>query len=303
MKEIIPILLFSIIASVSCAVGLDDSYTAPDDTTALIGDTDAAMKKPKPDEGSGDDAGSGDIVTSPGIQLGLPDSEYIVVDDMNTSGLGTSQDAKNIIANLQEALDADTDKDDLMHWYVSGGVDVKYCTPNSFRCEYDNDNENRTSVVMALWLPQNAQTITLNFSSYSRGMSISLWTYDYITETMLMHYEGNNVFNNPKAPGESCEFSETYTSNSVNKAFTGHYLLVMFNSAEKEKDWLDINGLGVSYSVEELADDYVIDPRINPFHPEIGTNIVGDTPSVPEPGVGVLSILALAGLATRRRRK
>lgn len=77
----------------------------------------------------------------------------------------------------------------------------------------------------------------------------------------------------------------------------------MFNSAEKEKDWIDINGLGVSYSVEALADDYVITPRTNPFQPEVGTNIVGDTPAVPEPSVGILSLLGLAGLATRRRRK
>lgn len=303
MKRIIPTLLFPVTVSVSCAIGLEDSYTSPDDPTAIVSDTGDARKKPDSGGGSGDDVGSGDIVTSPGIQLGLPDADYIVVNNMNTSGLGTSQDATNIIGSLQDALDANTDKNDLMHWYVSGGVDVKYCTPNSFRCEYDNNNENRTSVVMALWLPQNAQTITLNFSSYSRGMSISLWTYDYENKSMLLHFEGNNVFSNPKGPGESCDFSQTYTSESINGAFTGHYLLVMFNSAEKEKTWIDINGLGVSYSVEALADDYVISPRINPFQPEVGTNIVGDTPAVPEPSVGILSLLGLAGLATRRRRK
>ncbi|MDO5471081.1 MAG: PEP-CTERM sorting domain-containing protein [Akkermansia sp.] len=303
MKRIIPTLLFPITVSVSCAIGLEDSYTSPDDPTAIVSDTDDARKKPDSGGGSGDDVGSGDIVTSPGIQLGLPDDDYIVVNNMNTSGLGTSQDATNIIGSLQDALDANTDENDLMHWYVSGGVNVDYCTPNSFRCDYDNDNGNRTSVVMALWLPQNAQTITLNFSSYSRGMSISLWTYDYENKSMLLHYEGNNVFNNPKAPGESFDFSQTYTSESTNGAFTGHYLLVMFNSAEKEKDWIDINGLGVSYSVEALDDDYVISPRTNPFQPEVGTNIVGDTPAVPEPSVGILSLLGLAGLATRRRRK
>lgn len=296
MKRICPILLFPITVSVACAIGLEDVYTNTD-VYATLSDYDVDAIAKEPDSG-GDSGGSGDVVTSPGIQLGLPDSDYVVVEDMNTSGLGTSQDAANIIGKLKDSLDASTNENDLMHWYVSGGVEVHYCTPNSFRCDYENASDNRTSVVMALWLPQNAQTVNLNFSSYSRGMSISIWTYDYLSDTMLMHFEGNNVFNNPKAPGESYDFSHTYESQSSNGAFTGHYLLVMFNTAEKEKDWLDINGLGVSYSIDGLSDDYVIEPRTNPFQPEVGTNIV-----VPEPATATLSLLALAGLAARRRRK
>lgn len=240
--------------------------------------------------------GSGDIVTSPGIQLGLPDSNFIYVEDMYTSGQGTSQDGVNILYKLKDALDASTYENDLMHWYVTAGVKVNYCTPNSFNCDYAN----RAAVVMALWLPQNASTINLNFYSDSKSLSISIWTYDYVTDTMLLHDAVNNSFSGSDRP---YYYNVTHTSQSVNGAFTGHYLLVMFNTAQSEKKMLDINGLGVSYSIETLLDDYIIEPRINPFRPEVGTNIVGDEPTVPEPAAGVLSMMALAGLAARRRRK
>ncbi|MDO5465357.1 MAG: PEP-CTERM sorting domain-containing protein [Akkermansia sp.] len=234
-------------------------------------------------------------MTSPGIQLGLPDSNFIYVEGMQTSGQGTSQDGENILYKLKDALDASTDENDLMHWYVTAGVKVNNCTPNSFNCDYAD----RAAVVMALWLPQNASTINLNFYSDSKSLSISIWTYDYKTDTMLLHDAVNNSFNGSDRP---YYYNVTHTSQSVNHAFTGHYLLVMFNTAQSEKTMLDINGLGVSYSIDGLSDDYVIEPRTNPFQPEVGTNIVGDD-SVPEPATATLSLLALAGLAARRRRK
>ena len=45
-------------------------------------------------------AAEGDIVTVPSYQLGLPDSDYLTVDEMVTSGMGTSQDSANIIETL-----------------------------------------------------------------------------------------------------------------------------------------------------------------------------------------------------------
>ena len=295
MKKFCSLLFLPVCVSTACALGLDDTYKNSDVYSTLAGGVASGVY---------DDplanAGAGEIVTSPDVQLGLPQGDYVEVKNMNTSGLGTSQDAANVIGNLKKALDADADENDLMHWYVTAGAEVVYHTPNSFRCVY----EKGTSVVMALWLPQNASTISLNFQTISKGMSISIWTYYYMTDTVLLHYEGNNVYSNPHS--DEYNFSATYESASVNGAFTGHYLLVMFNTANKEKNYLDINGLGVSYSVEELAETYMIQPRMNVFQPEVGYNIVGyedDGPLVPEPATATLSLLALAGLVARRRRK
>lgn len=237
-----------------------------------------------------------DVISSPGIELGLPTDKYVEVNNLNTSGLGTSQDAANIIFNLQESLHAGTDKNDLMHWYVSAGANVHYCTPNSFRCDYENTNGNRTAVVLAVWLPRTAKEITLDYQSYSRGMSVSIWTYNYMTDTMLLHYEANNEWNNSHGPDSAINISHTYTSGSVNESFTGQYLLVMFNTSEKEKTWLDINGFGVSYTALNEDDEVMI----NPFRLE--DDDFPGSPAIPEPAGGVLSLLAVMGLAVRRRR-
>ena len=86
-------------------------------------------------------------------------------------------------------------------------------------------------------------------------------------------------------------------------------LFDLFNTAEKEKTWLDINGLGISYSPVDVTDGF----DINPHNEEVGINIAAfdddwpiieeESPSVPEPTTATLSLLALAGLAARRRRK
>ncbi len=219
---------------------------------------------------------------------------------MLTSGQGTSQDYANIIENLQAALDADENSLDLMHWYVAPlreNEKVHYCTPNSFRCDYDGHpgqggEKHRVAAAMVVWLPQDARHINVSFTSQSAGLSLAVYTYDYLTGTVVDHYSENNIFSNPHAPGEVATFSQQITS-----AFTGNYLILMFNTSEKEKTWLDINGFGVSYAPMNLSDEF----DINPFNDDVGINIVNY--SIPEPATATLGLLALAGLASRRRRR
>ncbi len=248
---------------------------------------------------------SGDIVSIPEYQLGLPDGELKMTPGMITSGLGGSQDVGNIIENLQAALDADENKLDLMHWYLaplSEGQEVHYCTSNSFRCDYDpqakgpnGEKKNRVAVAMAVWLPQDARHINVSFSSQSAGLSLAVYTYDYLTGTVVEHYSENNIFSNPHAPGTVVTHEDTIASK--HGAFTGNYLILMFNTSSSEKDWLDINGLGVSYAPLVVSDEF----DINPFNDDVGINIVNY--SIPEPATATLGLLALAGLAARRRRR
>ncbi len=313
MKKFYSLLLLPITVSTACALGLDDVYTNSAVYSDLAGDAvDTIAKKPD----SGGDIGSGDIVSIPEHQLGLPDGNYKSTPGMLTSGQGTSQDNANILDNLQKALDADENPLDLMHWYVAPlkeNEKVYWCEPNAFRCDYDGKpvqgEKHRVAAAMVVWLPQDARYINVSFSSVSAGLSLSIYTYDYVSDTMLCHYSENNIFSNPHAPGESVTFSQTITSASSVGAFTGNYLILMFNTAEKEKDYLDINGLGISYAPVDVTDDF----DINPHNEDVGINIAAfdddwpiieeNEPNVPEPGTAALSLLALAGLAARRRRK
>ncbi len=66
-----------------------------------------------------------------------------------------------------------------------------------------------------VWLPQDARYINVSFSSQSDGLSLSIYTYDYLSDTMLCHYSENNIFSNPHAPGEVVTFNQTITSQST----------------------------------------------------------------------------------------
>lgn len=308
MKRIYSILLYPITVSAACAIGLDDVYTNTD-VYATLSDYDVDAIAKKPDSG-GDSGGSGDVVSVPEHQLGLPDGNYKSTPGMLTSGQGTSQDTANIIDNLKAALDDDENPLDLMHWYVAPlkeNEKVHYCNPNAFRCDYDGHpgqggEKHRVAAAMVVWLPQDARHINVSFASQSAGLSLSIYTYDYLTDTMLLHYSENNIFSNPHAPGDVVTFNQKITSQSTVGAFTGNYLILMFNTSESEKTWLDINGLGVSYAPVDVTDDF----DINPHNDDVGYNIIAyddDWPIAPEPATTTLSLLALAGLAARRRRK
>lgn len=262
--------------------------------------------------------GMGDVVSIPEHQLGLPDGNYKSTPGMLTSGQGSSQDLANIVDNLKDALDADDNPLDLMHWYVAPLKEdekVHYCEPNAFRCDYNGKpgqggEKHRVAAAMVVWLPQDARYINVSFASQSKGLSLSIYTYDYMSDTIEEHYSENNIFSNPQAPDTVGTFDEKITSKVG--AFTGNYLILMFNTAEKEKTWLDINGLGVSYAPVDVTAGF----DINPHNEDVGINIAAfdddwpiieenapSAPSVPEPATATLSLLALAGLAARRRRK
>lgn len=241
-------------------------------------------------------AADGDIVTTPSYQLGLPDSEYVPVDNMLTNGMGTSQDTDNIINHLKESLHYG-DPNDLMHWYVttpSEGQTVT-CSGNSFRLEYASKDDADAAAVMAVWLPTDASEITVSFDSCSAGLSLAIYTYDYEMDSVYLHWAENNIFSNPHAPGTTVNFTQTITSQNVTGSFKGNYLLLLFNTTNKEKHMLDINGAGLSFVPVVTSDEF----EINPFNDDIGINIVG----LPEPTTATLSLVALCGLVARRRRK
>lgn len=244
---------------------------------------------------------TGNIVTSPDTHLGLPDGTPVYVPNMDTSGLGPSGEAVDIIEQLRTALHENTDKNDLMHWYVTAGADVVYCTPNSFRCVYDSNA--RTSVVLGLWLPREANEITVQFTTISKQLSIAIYTYDYETDTFLSYESKNNSYQNSQ--GGVYTFSETYEAGYKKSpdTYTGQYLFLMFNTSQGEKQYIDINGMGVSYTP--------VDPEETPDVGEYAPIFPGYVPpaedggntTVPESSGAMLSLLALATLAARRRRR
>lgn len=236
----------------------------------------------------------GNIVTSPDTHFGLPDSNYVEVENMTTSGLGSSGEVAEIIGQLQKALDANDDKNDLMHWYVTAGREVLYCTPNSFRCDYV---KHKTAVVLGLWMPREAKEITVSFTSQSKQLSLGVYSYDYITGEIFSYTNTNNGFQNSGAPDTVYTYSETFYPGETSSSYSGQYLFLMFNSAESEKTWIDINGLGVTYVPVDPEET----PEDNPFQP--GVAYPDYFPLVPEPTTSTLSLLALTFLSTRRRRR
>ena len=246
-------------------------------------------------------AADGDIVTTPSYQLGLPDENYVSVDGMITNGMGTSQDTANIIDTLKDSLHYG-DPNDLMHWYVTSPTEKQtvQCSGNSFRLTYGSPKDSYAAAVMAVWLPAAASEITVSFDSYSKGLSLSVYTYDYETDSVMLHYAENNIFSNSHAPKTSVNFTETITSKNVVGSFTGNYLLLMFNTTDKEKTWLDINGAAVSFVPMVTSDEF----EINPFNLDVGDNIIEEhEPTVPEPATATLALAAMCALVGRRRRR
>ena len=187
-----------------------------------------------------------------------------------------------------------------MGWYVTtptAGQNVE-CDGNSFRLTYATQKDAYTAAVMVVWLPAPAKEINVSFESYSKGLSLAVYTYDYENDSVMLHWEGNNVTNNPHAPKTSVMFEETITSQNVVGSFTGNYLLLLFNTTDKEKTWLDINGAGISF-VPEYPIATIDDFDINPFNLDVGNNIM----MLPEPTTTTLSLAALCMLAARRRRR
>ncbi len=246
-------------------------------------------------------AADGEIVTTPSFQLGLPDENYVAVDGMLTNGMGTSQDTANIIEALKDSLHYG-DPNDLMHWYVTTPTEkqIVECSGNSFRLTYGSSKDSYAAAVMAVWLPAAASEITVSFETYSKGLSLSVYTYDYVNDSMMLHWAENNIFSNPGAPDTSITYTQTITSQNVVGSFTGNYLILMFNTTSKEKTWLDINGAGLSFVPVVMSDDF----DINPFNLDVGDNIIEEhEPTVPEPTTATLGLAALCALVGRRRRR
>ena len=246
-------------------------------------------------------AADGDIVTTPSYQLGLPDENYVSVDGMITSGMGTSQDTANIIEALKDSLHYG-DPNDQMHWYVTSPTEKQTveCSGNSFRLTYGSNKDSYAAAVMAVWLPAAASEITVSFDTYSKGLSMSIYTYDYENDSMMLHWEQNNFFQNPHAPKTSVNFTKTITSQNVVGSFTGNYLILMFNTTSAEKTWLDINGAGVSFVPLVASDEF----EINPFNLDVGDNIIVEhEPTVPEPATATLALAAMCAWVGRRRRR
>ncbi len=258
-------------------------------------------------------AAEGDIVTVPSYQLGLPDSNYLTVDEMETSGLGSSQDYANIVVPMKNSL-VGKDPNDLMHWYVTTpkeGQTVE-CDGNSFCLTFGKKKDKSVAAVMAVWLPAPASEITVSFQSRSSNLSLAIYTYDYLYEApdnldeneqsggLMAHWAENNIKNYSTGVVDGViTFNETIKSlnQASSNTFTGNYLFLVFNLNGGEQEMLDVNGIGVSF-VPEYPIATIDDFDINPFN-DVGINIV----SIPEPATTTLSLAALGMLAARRRRR
>lgn len=69
---------------------------------------------------------------------------------------------------------------------------------------------------------------------------------------------------------------------------------------DKERDYFDMGSMGIYFAG---STDYVSDVTVWQGIVEKDDLVAGDTPAVPEPTTATLSLLALAGLAARRRRR
>ena len=252
----------------------------------------------------------GDIVTIPSYQLGLPDSNYLTVADMVTKAQGGSHDV-DLVKKLQKSLESEGRKEDeLMHWYVTPLAEGQtvVCDDNSFRLTYEGRKHENSAVAMVVWLPAPASEINVSFETYSTNMSLSVFTYDYGSNNLMYHWSGENLCSNPGTPNTSVTITETITpgrdpnkkGNQPYDAFTGNFLILLFNTTKSEKTWLDINGASVSFvPTAPLADLMLVDLVDEYAYGDVGYNIM----SIPEPATTTLSLAALGMLAARRRRR
>ena len=209
--------------------------------------------------------------------LTLPDtSDFTWIAGSNANGIGTGSSA-TIIQNLASAItNPSIGNTDLTGWFGGTGQgyaqssynDITITSTNSFefKCRPVLSGE---YVALGVSLEEAASAITLTFANDNK-VGYSLWSYDAATSTATeliastgLTSAGTVEVTYDTADVKSSTLFAVWTANPS----TGH---------AGGGTAINISNIGLSYTA---------------------------APAVPEPTTATLSLLALAGLAARRRRR
>lgn len=218
-------------------------------------------------------------------QLTLPgEDDFTWIAGSNASGIGTGASAE-IVQKLAAAITADNiGNTDLTGWFGGTGQghganssyasDIAITGTNSFKflCRPALSGE---YVALGVSLEETASAITLTFTNDKKA-GYSLWSYDATTSTAteLIGITGLTDAGTVEA---------TYNTANVNPST----LFVVWTANPSTGN----AGGGQTVTISDIALNYTAAPA------------APVSPVVPEPATATLSLLALAGLAVRRRRK
>ena len=197
-----------------------------------------------------------------------PNSDYTWVAGSNAQGIGTGASAE-IVQQLATAIG-----EDKVGWFAgtgqaydfaSYGSDISIISDTSFSFK-SRPALSGEYVALGVKLTDAAESITLTFDTTNK-LGYSLWSYDGTTATELVGLTYQSA---------SGSVSQTYNTDTVDAS----QLFVVWTANHTTGN----AGGGQTVTVSNIALKYTA------------------APAVPEPATATLSLLALAGLAARRRR-
>ena len=223
-------------------------------------------------------------IASAATSITLPDSsDYTWVAGSNASGIGTGATSATIVQQLASAITASNiGNTNLTGWF--GGTGQAYAEgsyPNdisitsadsfTFTCRPALSGE---YVALGVELTEAADSITLTFANDKKA-GYSVWSYDTTTSTATELIANTGLT-------EAGTVNATYNTATVAPS----QIFVVWTANPSTGN----AGGGQVVTISDIALSY-----------EAAANVPA-TPGVPEPATATLSLLALAGLAARRRR-
>lgn len=226
----------------------------------------------------------------------LDAKDYHYVPGMGTSGHGSPSEMTNIMQALLEHVHRDEEifRDSLSGWFIGSenndedlvrGNTTAYGNSVMIKPHYNDE-----VIILGLALPEEAELFELKFSFDTRldkdNDKIGWTVWDYHFDPIDPYGKVGKVHIHSAENSESQDASGSITikfDGEGGDLLTGDYVFIMWNTQASE-DYLKINGIEASYT-------------------KAGGEVVPYHYTVPEPAAATLSLLALAGLAARRRRK
>ena len=213
-------------------------------------------------------------------QLTLPDNgDFTWIAGSNANGIGTGSSAA-IIQQLASAItNPNIGNTDLTGWFGGTGQSYAQSSYNDIAITGTNSFTFKSRpvlsgeyVALGVSLEETASAITLTFTNDKKA-GYSLWSYDATTSTAteLIATTGLTTAGTVEA---------TYNTANVNPST----LFVVWTA----NPTTGAEGGNTPVTISDIALNYTAVPA---------------APVIPEPTTATLSLLALAGLAVRRRRK